>query len=142
MVCKREISNTLIEFVKSLKHSSDFGMPEKISTKKEANHFFVGVTLDHIVKTSVAWSSTELVVRKYGGGETNFWKKIKGVKRNELHNFMKSGNGGKALHVYHGKMTDNLQRAAGLILEKYSGDPRKIWQIKKGGKELFREIKN
>ena len=72
MISKREISNTLIEFAKSLKHSSDFGMPEKISTKKEANHFFVGITLDHVVKTSVAWNSAELIVRKYSGGETDF----------------------------------------------------------------------
>ena len=48
---------------------------------------------------------------------------------------MKSGNGGKALHVYHGEMTDNLQRAAELMLEKYDGDPRKIWQREKNNVE-------
>ena len=40
MVRKRKISDALIEFAESLKPSDDFGMPEKIPTKKEANHFF------------------------------------------------------------------------------------------------------
>ena len=64
------------------------------------------------------------------------------MNRNELHEFMKSGDGGKALHRYPGKMTDNLQRAAGLMLEEYDGDPRKIWQRKKKDvKEVKRRFK-
>ncbi len=128
MVHKRKISDALIEFGKNLKSSNDFAMPEKISTKKEANHFFVGVILDRIVKSSTAWNSGELIVTKYGSGRTDFWKRIREMKRDELHKFMKSGNDGKALHVYHGQMTDNLKRAAELMLEKYDGDPREIWQ--------------
>ncbi|MDE0158929.1 MAG: hypothetical protein OXI02_03835 [Candidatus Dadabacteria bacterium] len=113
-------------------------MPKKVSTRKEANHFFVGVMLDRMVKASVAWNSGKLIVREYGSGETDFWKIIDVTNRDELYEFMKSGDGGKALHFYHGEMTDNLKRAAGLMLEKYDGDPRKIWQV---GKNNIEEIK-
>ena len=141
MVRKREISDALIEFAKALKASEDFGMPKKISTRKEANHFFVGVMLDRIVKTSVAWNSGKLIVTEYGDGKTDFWKRIRGIKRDELHEFMKSGNNEKALHVYHGEMTDNLQRAAGLMFEEHDGDPRKIWQRKRNDvKEVKRRF--
>ena len=139
---KRKISDALIEFAENLEHSSDFGMPEKISTKKEANHFFIGVMLDRMVKTNVAWNSGKLIVREYRGGETDFWKRIKETNRNELHEFMKSGDGGKALHVYHGKMTDNLKWAAGLMLKEYDGDPREIWQReRKDVREVKRRFK-
>ena len=67
MIRKREISDALVEFAKSLEPSSDFGMPVKISTRNEANHFFVGVMLDHMVKTSVAWKSGKLIAKRYGG---------------------------------------------------------------------------
>lgn len=137
-VSKREISKALIEFAKDLEHSEDLEMPKKISTKKDANHFFVGVMLDRIVKTSVAWNSGKLIVKEYGGGKTDFWKIIRTINRDELHEFMKSGDGGKALHRYHGKMTDNLKRAAGLMLEKYDGDPRKIWQVEKDNIEKIK----
>lgn len=141
-VSKREISEALIEFAKGLDHSEDFEMPEKVSTRKEANHFFVGVMLDRMVKASVAWNSGKLIVREYGGGEIDFWKIIGAINRDELHEFMKSGDGGKALHFYHGEMTDNLKHAARLMLEKYDGDPRKIWQVKKNDiKEVKRRLR-
>lgn len=130
-VSKHEISEALIEFAKGLDHSEDFEMPEKVSTRKEANHFFVGVMLDRMVKASVAWNSGKLIVREYGGGEMDFWKIIEAINRDKLHEFMKSGDGGKALHFYHREMTDNLKHAARLMLEKYDGDPRKIWQVEK-----------
>ena len=72
----------------------------------------------------------------------DFWKIIGAINRDELHEFMKSGNGGKALHFYHGEMTDNLKHAARLMLEKYDGDPRKIWQVKKNDiKEVKRRLR-
>ena len=142
MARKHKISDALIEFAESLEPSSDFEMPEKISTRKGANHFFIGVMLDRMVKTHVAWNSGKLIVREYRGGETDFWKRIKETNRNELHEFMKSGDGGKALHVYHGKMTDNLKWAAGLMLEEYAGDPREIWQReRKDVREVKRRFK-
>ena len=78
MVHKRKISDALIESAKHLEPSIDFGMPEKISTRKEANHFFVGVMLDRMVKTSVAWNSGKLIVTKYGNGKTDLWKRNQG----------------------------------------------------------------
>ena len=130
MARRRKISDALIEFAKSLEHShsADFEMPERISTREDANHFFIGVMLDRSVKTHVAWNSGKLIVREYRGGETDFWKRIKEMNRNELHEFMKSGDGGKALHRFTGQMTDYLQEAAGLMLDGYDGDPREIWQ--------------
>ena len=89
MVRKREISDALIEFAKSSNLSNDFGMPEKISTEKEANYFFVGVMLDRVVKTPTAWNSGELIVKKYGSRETDFWKRIRGMESGELHEIRK-----------------------------------------------------
>lgn len=138
-ISKRKISEALIKFSKSPDHSEDSGMPKEVSTRKKANHFFVGVMLDRIVKASMAWNSGKLIVEEYGGGKTDFWKIIEAIDRDKLHEFMKSGDGGKALHIYHEQMTDNLKHAAGLMLEKYGGDPGKIWQVEKNDIEKVKK---
>lgn len=137
MASKKKIVEALMKIPKKSDPSHGFNMPTGISTEKEANHFFLGIMLDRLVKASTAWNSAELIVNKYGNGETNFWKKIKTVKKKKLHVFMKSGNDGKALHRFHEEMTENLQLAAELMLEKYNGDPREIWQ----GQENIGKIK-
>ena len=100
--------------------------------------------LDHTVKTHVAWNSAKLIVREYRGGEENFWERIGKMDRGRLHEFMKSGNGGKALHFHHGKMTDNLRCVAELMLCEYGGTPRNIWRTEKNDvgevKRRFREF--
>ena len=78
MAKKRKISDALIEFAKSSKpFLKDLGMPKRISTKKEANHFFVSTILDRLVKASTAWKSGELIVTKYGSGKLDFLGKNK-----------------------------------------------------------------
>ena len=49
----------------------------------------------------------------------------------------------KALHRFHEEMTENLQLAAELMLEKYNGDPREIWQDQEEyRKKLRKDLKN
>ena len=132
MAGNREISDALIEVGKEIESLSPrFRMPRKISTKKGANHFFVGVMFDYQMDACRAWEAGYRIAEKYGGGKTNFWKRITGMKREKLYEFIRSGNDGKAWQRFPNKMTDNLQLAAKLILHKYDGDPRKIWQRQK-----------
>ena len=60
MASKLKIYNALIKISKKSDPSFGFEMPRKISTEREANHFFVGIMLDCMVKASVAWSSAKL----------------------------------------------------------------------------------
>ena len=143
MTSQKEIIQALIKIPKKSDPSHGFDMPRRISTEKQANHFFVGIMLDRRVKATKAWNSAKLIVDTYGGGKTNFWKKIKTMNSGKLHEFMKSGNDGKALHMLHEKMTKNLQLAAELMLEKYNGDPRQIWQRRQNveeTKKMFEEF--
>ena len=71
MASKKKIIETLMKISKKSGPSHGFNMPTGISAEKEANHFFVGIMLDRLVKASTAWSSAELIVNKYGSGKTN-----------------------------------------------------------------------
>ena len=58
-----------------------------------------------------------------------------------MHQFISSGNNGKALHWNCDEMTDRMKHAAKRMIKHYHGDPRKIWQRQKSVKEVRKRLK-
>ena len=139
MTSKQKISSALIEFGKRLPPVDV--TPKKIVSQKDANQFFVSVMFGQQIPWKRALEASKQIVVEYGSDETDFWKNINNIEREELHQFILSGTDGRALHRHHQTMTDRMKHAAKRMMKHYHGDPRKIWQRQISVKEVRKRLK-
>lgn len=102
-------------------------------TSWDGNSFLLGVMFDRGIIFERAWEAGKIVNYVFGelSDPSRLWKGILGLEKKRLLMFMKFGNGGKAFHRFYKEFADKLPLAAKFILEKYDGDPRKIWNNQK-----------
>lgn len=101
-------------------------------TEISANAFFVGVILDQGQKTERAWNGGIHLVENHFGGNGGFWKNVSTTHHATVKRIcQKEFNGTSYASVYtYNKFHKWLRSAASIMLEKYNGDPRNIWNVK------------
>ena len=121
---KRKVARGLRLFAKKLgTHPYPLDYTSKLTLHK-ANSFLIEMMFNQNIDYKQAEKSRDLLCDLLG---EPLWKNIEDLETRRLRGFLKYGNGGKALHKYYRKYTLKLKEAASLMLEKYGGDPRKIW---------------
>ena len=95
----------------------------------DANSFVLGVLLDRNVNAQRAWDAGEWITESIGADEDvcTLWRNLRSMSARRLEGFMRYGWGGRAFHRHWKRMSKAFKACAELMLEKYEGDPRKIW---------------
>ena len=128
---KKRIAKKLLKYGESL---DDWVRPiegKRKFTLQRANSFLVGVLLDRQIDAERAWEAADWIVESIGNGEQDFWAATRKANKPNLEGFMRYGWGGKAFHRHWRTMSKNLQGCADIIIEKYEGDPRQIWNYQR-----------
>ena len=131
-MCQR-ITKSKLKIAKALlKHaeSLDWGAPVEGRhrfTLLRANKLFVGVLLDQGMDTAREWDAADWIVESIGDEESGFWESVTTIEKERLEGFMQYGWGGYALHRRPNRMSRYLQECATLMIHRYGGDPRRIW---------------
>jgi endonuclease III len=109
---------------------------------KEANEFLLGVMLDQSVLYGRAWAAGRWIVEILGdeSDPAALWRRLAGMELRRLRAFMRYGYGGKAFHRYWRMFARLLPQAAELMLQKYDGDPRRIWNSQRDVREVQRRL--
>ena len=100
-------------------------------TSMEASAWFVGVMLDQLQRAEGAWDRGDHLV--YENEEfrsvVNIWETISDMHLNSLKRICNTGYYGNAyaLRYLHRRFPEYLKRSAKLIVAKYKGDVRNIW---------------
>lgn len=115
-------SRKMDDWVKPIKNKRRF----RAST---ANAFMLGVMFDRSINADRAWEAAEWINDSLGNPEnvTILWKELKKLPKQNLTGFLRYGYGGKSFHRHYKTFAKQLPEAADIILAKYDGDPRKIW---------------
>lgn len=94
-----------------------------------ANAFLLGVMFDRNIEASRSWSAAEWINDSLGDPDdvSTLWKNLIQIDQIKLKYFLQYGNGGKSFHRFYNHYVEYLPGAAKIVLEKYDGDPRKIW---------------
>lgn len=94
-----------------------------------ANSFLLGVLLDRTIKADRAWDAGQWISEAMGdeSDPSVLWKTLATIEKRRLTGFLRYGYGGKAFHRNYKTFSRQLPEVASLILERYNGDPRKIW---------------
>ena len=126
---RRWIARTLLRYAKTM---DDWVEPvdgiRRFSLPR-ANSFVVGVLLDRLVDTQRAWAAADWIVESIYDNESppRFWEPVIALETRRLNGFMRYGWGGKAFHRNWKTMARNLLKCAEIVVDKYDGDPRQIW---------------
>ena len=126
---RRPIINSLVVYSrKVLKEWGSFSTNNKLTTTR-ANAFLLGVMFDKFITADRAWEAGEWINDSLGdpGDVGTLWKELKTIEKRRLIGFLRYGRGGSAFTIFYKSFATQLPKAASLILEKYGGDPRKIW---------------
>lgn len=110
-----------------------------------ANSFLLGVMFDRNINAEIAWEAGRWINDSLGdpNDPSVLWEKLIKLDKKRLLGFLRYGNGGYAFHRYYKTFAKQLPKAAEIILEKYEGDPRKMWNSKRNVakvRESFEEI--
>lgn len=94
-----------------------------------ANAFLLGVMFDRNIEASLSWSAAEWVNDSLGDSDdvSTLWRNLIKIDRERLKYFLQYGNGGHSFHRFYNSYVKYLPETAEIILKKYDGDPRKIW---------------
>lgn len=94
-----------------------------------ANNFFLGVMLDRSINADYAWNAAKFISETLGDpiDSSVLWKKLYTLEKRRLLGFLRYGNGGYAFHRHYKTFAHLLPKSSLLLLEKYDGDPRNIW---------------
>ena len=108
---------------------------EKISKLRgsTANAFLLGVMLDRSILAERSWEAANWINDAIGDPDNvrGLWVNLKNLEKRRLEGFLRYGYGGKAFHRHYKTFAEQLPKASVLLLEKYEGDPRKIWNSKR-----------
>ena len=98
-----------------------------------ANEFLLGVMLDRGIQAKRAWSAAQWINDSLGDPSNvrALWEKLDAMENKRLLGFLRYGNGGFAFHRHYRTFGRQLPEVARIMLNKYDGDPRKIWNNKK-----------
>lgn len=98
-----------------------------------ANSFLLGVMFDRNIDADKAWEAGEWINDSLGdlNNPSTLWKALVTIDKKQLIGFLRYGYGGRAFHRYYRTFANQLPKAAEHILQKYNGDPRKIWNAKR-----------
>lgn len=99
--------------------------------KTKANQIFVSVLLDQGQKANRAWEGGNHLVENYFGHKKGFWHGVSMSSLEEVTQICQRGYDGKsyATRFTFNKFPTWLKTAADKMLNKYDGDPRKIWAV-------------
>jgi hypothetical protein len=105
---------------------------------RTANAFLLGVMLDRSVPADRAWEAAKWICDSLGDDRdvSCLWIALRDMERTRLKGFLRYGFGGKAFHRHYKTFARLLPQAAGHILEKYEGDPRRIWNGRRNIEEV------
>jgi endonuclease III len=103
-----------------------------------ANAFILGVTFDRSIPAWRAWESAEWINDSLGDSDdgTALWKNIAKIEAKRLIGFLRYGYGGYAFHRHYKTFARQLPMMARIILDKYGGDPRTIWNNQRDIEEV------
>ena len=124
---RRWIANKLLRYARTM---DDWVEPVdgiRRFTLPKANSFIVGVLLDRQINAQRAWDAANWIVESIYDKDSRFWEAVITLEPRRLNGFMRYGWGGKAFHRNWRTMARNLLKCAEIIIDKYDGDPRKIW---------------
>jgi len=130
--------NAVMEYYGKLARSSDpnhqwlrWSAKRKRFSLEQANVFFLNQMLDQLGTAGHAQDAAEHLVRSYFRGRKGFWNEILKTHPNTVARICKTGFAGKSYAAYFAvnKFPRWLRSAAKRMVEKYSGDPRKIWNV-------------
>ena len=98
-----------------------------------ANSFLLGVMFDRNIDADKAWEAGEWINDSLGdlNDPSTLWKALVTIDKKQLIGFLRYGYGGKAFHRYYRTFANQLPKAAKHILQKYNGDPRRIWNSRR-----------
>lgn len=118
------------------KGMGDWVRPTKLVRKlrgSTANAFLLGVMFDRSVKAEQAWESADWINDSLGdpGDVAAIWNRLTKMEARRVQGFLRFGYGGFAFHRHYKTFAKQLPQAAHLLLEKYDGDPRRIWNNKR-----------
>ena len=97
-------------------------------TKESANAFFIGVLLDRQIPFKQAWDGGwHMAHEHFQNGD--FWERVRRTRIDTLRRITRTGYDGKAYFRFPGELAKNLKRAAEIIIERYDGDVRNLWNV-------------
>lgn len=126
---KRKVARSLIAYGKSME---EWVRPTEKSRRFQplaANSFLLGVCLDRGISADRAWDAGQWIAESMGdeADPSALWQTLQSIEKRRLNGFMRYGYGGKAFHRHWKTFSDQLPKIAAIIIEKYRGDPRKLW---------------
>jgi len=126
----------ILDFYKTLEHDPDYKWVKwsktgKRLTEGDANAFFIGVMLDQGQTAERAWDGGEHMVNSYFKNKRNFWKSVNTTHLSTVKKICQTGYDGTsyASVFCYNKFPVWLRNASVIILDKYAGDPRNIWNV-------------
>ena len=106
--------------------------------ERKANGFFIGVLLDRQIPFEKAWEGgRHLAENHFQSG--SFWEEVKRARMDKVDQIARSGFDGKAYFRFPSIFAQILKRSADLIVERYEGDVRKVWNVSKKDVDLIYE---
>lgn len=101
--------------------------PKRVTRRKAANAFFIGVLFDQQQGADRAWEGGDHMVANHFRGE-NFWEEVARTPLSKVKRIMRYGFEGKAYFRFWNRFSKHLKDNAKLILDRYDGDVRKVWK--------------
>jgi len=94
-----------------------------------ANEILLGVIPDRSVKAKQAWGAGQSISAALGDPDDPriLGQALSDMGHRRLVGFLRYGDGGYAFHRHYKTFARLLREAAAHLLERYDGDPRKIW---------------
>lgn len=104
----------------------------------------LGVMFDRSIKADRAWEAAEWINDSLGDPKdiTILWKELQKLPKQNLTGFLRYGYGGKSFHRHYKTFAKQLPIVADIMLEKYDGDPRKIWNNQKDVSKVMGRLEN
>jgi len=97
-------------------------------TETSANAFFIGVLLDRQIPFARAWDGGWHMAREqFQNGP--FWEVVRRTRVDTLRRIARTGFDDRAYFRFPNELAMNLKRAAEIIVDRYDGDVRKVWNV-------------
>lgn len=130
---KRKVAQALKRYARSMGNWVKPSSKVRKLSPTAANSFLLGVMFDRSIPYEKAWESGEWINDSFGDAKDSsiLWKNLVAIEKKRLRGFLRYGFAGKAFHRHYKTFAKQLPEAAAIIIEKYSGDPRKIWNSRR-----------
>ncbi len=134
----KDYRKSMDDWVKPITNIKKFRAPD-------ANAFLLGVMFDKNINAEYAWEAAEWFNDSLGDSEEakTLWQSLidlDKLDKNRLIGFLKYGYGGYAFHTHFNKFARLLPQAAAIMLDKYQGDPRNIWNNQRDIAEVRKRL--